>query len=78
MKEGFVQVSRYFISEIVTPVFWRAAFIFWQRDDKKETQSLIFSLLIGINFQPACGNNGACAHFEPEEDSFIKIGQAMG
>lgn len=78
MKEGFVQVSRYFISEIVTPVFWRAAFIFRQRDDKKETQSLIFSLLIGINFQPACGNNGACAHFEPEEDSFIKIGQAMG
>lgn len=42
----------------------------------KETQSLIFSLLIGINFQLACGNNSACTSFEPE-DSFMKVRTAV-
>lgn len=43
-----------------------------------ETQSLIFSLLIGINLQLACGNNRAFAPFEPKEDSFIKVGTGSG
>lgn len=40
----------------------------------KETQSLIFSLLMGINFQLACSNNSAFTPFELEKDSFIKVG----
>lgn len=62
----------------VTSGFWCAAFISEQNDDRKETQSLIFSLLIGINVRLACGNNSACAPFELEKKSFIKVGTGSG
>lgn len=53
--------------------FWCAAFMSWQNDDMNGTQSLIFSLLIGINLQLACGNNRAFAPLEPKEDSFVRL-----
>lgn len=54
-----------------------AAFMSRQDDDRNETQSLIFSLLIGITLQLAGGNNSAFALFETE-DSFIKVAKAVG
>lgn len=50
----------------------------WQSDDMKETQSLIFSLLVGGNLELACSSNSIYTPRGPEKDSFIKVRTAVG